>query len=213
VTFDGNTPLAITVTSGVSPWKTTVNSNSPDNYTFNSSGSGIAGPGNLEKSGTSILTLTGANTYSGQTIVSGGTLAFAAANSLGNAGAANTIAISGGARLSYTAATALDLGATRSIAVGAGGGSISHNNATAANITISGELSGSDNLSLHSNAAGAGTFILTGINSGYTGNLSVDAQSTWHHRFALRKPECHAGGRQHHPQLPGCRSERQRNDA
>ena len=175
VTFDGNAPLSITVTSGVSPWKTTVNSGAADNYTFNSSGSGIAGPGNLEKSGASTLTLVGANTFSGQTIVGGGAVVISAANSLGNASITNTIGISGGARLSLT--TGMDLGATRSIAVGTGGGSISLNNAAAQTVTVPGNLSGSAALSFHSAAAGAGTFVLTGNNSGYTGAISVDAQA------------------------------------
>jgi fibronectin-binding autotransporter adhesin len=181
VTFgDGPTQVAVTVTSGVSPWKTTVNSNT-NNYTFTSTTNGISGPGSLEKAGTSLLTLSGPNTYSGKTVVSGGTLAGATlATSLGNGAPTNTIELSGGGRLSDTGAVALDLGPTRSIAIGAGGGSISHNNATAATITLPGNLSGSgaDNLSFHTNAAGGGTFVLSGDNSGYTGNLSVDALST-----------------------------------
>src|SRR5207248_8476313 len=71
-----------------------------------------------------------------------------------------------------------DLGANRSIAVGAGGGSLSHNNATAETITIGGNLTGTGPLSFQSNAAGAGTFVLNGTNSGYTGNISVDVAST-----------------------------------
>jgi autotransporter-associated beta strand protein len=55
------------------------------------------GPGNLEKSGGSTLTLVGPNTYSGQTLISGGTLSIAAANSLGNASVTNSIRLGGGA--------------------------------------------------------------------------------------------------------------------
>jgi autotransporter-associated beta strand protein len=176
---DGPTQTAVTVTSGVSPWKTTVNS-STNNYTFTSTTNGIAGPGNLEKSGASTLTLVGPNTYSGKTIVSGGTLASATlAASLGNASPTNTIELSGGARLSDTGAAAFDFGVNRSITIGTGGASISHNNATAAAVTISGNLisAGANTLSFHSAAAGAGTFILTGDNSGFTGNITVDAQA------------------------------------
>ncbi len=181
VTFgDGPAVTAVTVTSGVAPWKTTVNS-ATNNYTLTSTTNGIAGSGNLEKSGGSTLTLVGPNTYAGKTVVSGGTLAFSAANSLGNVFApTNSIALSTGGRLSYNAATALDLGVTRGIAAGTGGGSISHNNATAATITVSGNLTGSgtDNLSFHSNAAGGGTFLLSGVNSGYTAKISIDTAST-----------------------------------
>ena len=165
---------AVTVTSGVSPWKTTVNA-ATTAYTLTSTTNGIAGPGNLEKSNGGSLTLVGPNTYAGQTIVGGGTVVISAANSLGNASATNTIGINGGGRLSITAG--LDLGATRAIALGTGGGSISVNNAAAQTVTVSGNLtgSGSDNLSVHTAAAGAGTFILTGNNSGFTGRISVDA--------------------------------------
>jgi autotransporter-associated beta strand protein len=83
VTFgDGAAPVAVAVSSGVSPFKTIVNSNT-NNYTFNSTGNGIAGPGSLEKLGTSTLTLTGANNYTGQTVIGGGTLAYAGGNEPG----------------------------------------------------------------------------------------------------------------------------------
>ncbi len=180
VTFgDGPTVVGVTVTSGVTPSKTTVNSVT-NSYTLNSTTNGIAGGGNLEKSGASTLTLVGPNTYSGQTIISGGTVSISAANSLGNAGPTNSIALSTGGRLSNNAAAALDLGATRSIAVGTGGGSISHNNAAAATITVSGNLTGSgtDNLSFHSATTGPGTFLLSGSNSGYTGKISIDSSGT-----------------------------------
>ena len=175
VTFgDGPAQLAVTVASGVAPFKTTVSSNS-NNYTLTSTGNGIAGAGNLEKSGASTLTLVGPNTYSGQTIVSGGTISFAAANSLGNGGSTNSIALSNGGKLSYTGATTLDLGINRPIAVGTGGGALVHNNATAATINVPGNLSGNGSLSFASAAAGAGTFVLSGDNSGYAGSISVDA--------------------------------------
>ena len=103
-------------------------------------------------------------------------MAIATPASLGSSDATNSIALSGGGRLSYTVATAADFGPNRSIAVTGGGGSISHNNATAAPLTVSGSLigSGSDNLSFQSEAAGAGTFGLTGNNAGFTGRISAD---------------------------------------
>ncbi len=179
VTFvDGGAPIAVAVTAvGVTPWKATVNSTT-SNFSFATSGSGIGGPGSLEKFGSSTLTFSGPNTYSGQTIVGGGTLSTSTATSLGDAGPTNNIAINGGGRLSFTSTAAHDLGVNRSIAIGAGGGSISHNSTTATAITIPGNITGSDALSFHSNVAGAGTFILTGNDSGYTGAISVDAQTT-----------------------------------
>ncbi len=197
VTFgDGPTQTAVTVTSGVTPWRTTVNSATAA-YTLTSTANGIAGPGNLEKSGASTLTLSGPNTYSGKTILSGGAIASTTlATSLGNGSTTNTIELSGGARLSDTGAVALDLGANRNIIVGTGGGSISHNNATAATITIPGKLigSGANNLSFHTQAAGGGTYVLTGDNSGYTGTLSVDAQSTGLTTLRIGTPQAAPAG-------------------
>ena len=179
VTFaDGPAVIAITVAAGgVSPWKTTVNSNT-NNYTINAGTSGIFGPGSLEKFGASTLTLSGANTYAGPTTVGGGILLTATAASLGNGGPTNGITINGGGRLSFTSTTAHDLGVNRHVAIGAGGGSISHNATAAVAITIPGNITGSDPLSFHSNSTGAGTFVLTGNNSGYTGAITVDAQGT-----------------------------------
>ncbi len=170
---------AVTVTSGVSPWKTSVTA-ATTAYTLTSTTNGIAGPGNLEKSGGSTLTLVGPNTYSGQTVITAGTLSIAAANSLGNASTTNTIALSGGARLSYSGTTALDLGATRSLAVGSGGGTVAHTGTTAATLTLSGNISGNGDLKLSTTGTNAAvstttTYNLSGDNSGYTGNIIVEA--------------------------------------
>ena len=178
VSFDDNpSQIAVSVVSGVAPFKTSVISNAR-NYTFTSAGIGLSGPGNLEKSGASTLTLVGANSYAGQTVLSGGTVSYAAPTSLGNGGVTNSIALSGGGRLSYTGTAAMDLGATRSISVGTGGGALVHNSGTAATTTVSGSLTGTGTLSLASAAAGAGTFALTGDNSAFAGNITVDSLST-----------------------------------
>ena len=140
----------------------------------------LAGSGNLEKSGASILTLVGPNTYSGQTVIGGGVLSILAANSLGNASATNTIALSSGGRLRYTGTAAIDLGATRSIAVGTGGGTISQSGTANVTMTIPGNITGSGNLAFRTTGTSgtvstATTYSLTGDNSGYTGNISIEA--------------------------------------
>ena len=53
----------------------------------------LSGLGSLEKLGTSTLTLTGINTYAGQTVVSSGTIALSGAGTLG----AGTVQLNGGA--------------------------------------------------------------------------------------------------------------------
>jgi autotransporter-associated beta strand protein len=147
-------------------------------YTLTSTpGNQIVGATGLTKTNGGSLALVGDNPYSGPTDIAGGTLSITTTNSIGNATPSNTIGLSNGGRLSYAGSTALDLTANRSIAVGVGGGSISHNNATAATITIPGNITGTEPLSFHSNAAGAGTFVLTGNNSGYSGDITVDAPS------------------------------------
>ena len=169
--------FAVTVGAGVAPRSTRIAS-VVNNFTFTTAGTGIGGGGPLIKEGASTLTLAGPNSYSGRTEVRGGTLAFNSSASLGNGLIGNSILIDGTGRLSYTAATALDLGINRDIAVGATGGALSHNNATAAAISIPGRLSGGGPLSFHSAAVGTGTFILTGNNSGYSGDITVDAPAS-----------------------------------
>jgi autotransporter-associated beta strand protein len=174
---EGGLNPSVALTGLIAPASIAVSS-ATTNYTFTSTaGNQITGSTGITKTGASTLTLAGPNSYTGQTNIAGGTVAISSVASLGEgAFPSNSLALSGGGRLSYTAATAADLGVNRSIAVGTGGGSISHNNATAATITIPGNITGSgtDNLSFHSNAAGTGTFVLTGDNSGFTGRISVD---------------------------------------
>jgi autotransporter-associated beta strand protein len=168
---------AITLTGLIAPAGVSVTSDTT-NYTFTSSvGNLITGTTGLTKSGTSTLTLIGANAYSGITSISGGTISVAE-DSLGSGIPGNSIALSGGGKLSYTGTVAADLGINRSIAVGTGGGILEHNSATAATISIPGALSGSEALTFQSAAAGGGTFSLTGNNAAFTGAINVSAVST-----------------------------------
>lgn len=72
-----NTP-AINITAPVSPINVTVSSS--NNYTIG--GSAITGTAGLTKAGTGTLTLNGANTYTGNTIISGGKLTLGSASAL-----------------------------------------------------------------------------------------------------------------------------------
>lgn len=169
VTFgDGPTATSITFAGTVSPWQTTVNSNTA-NYTFTSTaGNLLAGPGGLTKSGTSLLTLTGANSYSGTTTINGGTITIAAANSLGNSAATNTIALDGG---TLRVTTSLNLGLSRSIAIGTNGGTLASGNAIT--MTVPGSLSGSGPLTIASSTTTGGAVVLSGNNSAFSGNVLV----------------------------------------
>lgn len=77
----------------------------------------ISGTGAVNQIGGGTTTLTGANTYSGITTISAGTLSIAAANNLGDGSATNNIVINGGT-LQNTALVAT----TRAVTIGAAGG-------------------------------------------------------------------------------------------
>ena len=90
--FDDTVPPSntnVVLNSPVSPASATVNS-STTSYSITSSGANlIAGSGGLTKNGNSTLTLSGGvNTYSGATILSGGTLSV---GTLANGGSASDI--------------------------------------------------------------------------------------------------------------------------
>lgn len=97
VVFDdtGSDSPAVNITpSAVSPFSVTVNSSAK---TYTISGAGIAGAGGLTKSGTSALTLSGANTYTGPTAVNTGSLILSGSLS------GSTISVANGAALNETA--------------------------------------------------------------------------------------------------------------
>ncbi len=172
---EGGLNSAVSVASGVIPWGTTITSNTTD-YTLTSAGVGIAGPGGIVKSGNSTLILAGTNTYRGTTVVNGGTLSISNGASLGLGSNTNGIDLSNGARITATAA--LNTGTLRGINIGSGGGILAMSNAAAQTVTVAGNLTGSAPLTFNSMLAGGGTFSLTGLNSGYTGDISVTATST-----------------------------------
>jgi autotransporter-associated beta strand protein len=148
------TPGAITLVTG--------NSNVAESFT------GIlSGLGNLKKSGTNTLTLTGANTYAGQTIVSSGTLALSGAGTLG-VGAVN---LTGGA-LDLSAVT---VAFTNSVNINGGvltGGSMDVAQvASAESGTVSTALTGTGGLTKTS----AGLLVLgAGVTHTYSGPTLVN---------------------------------------
>jgi fibronectin-binding autotransporter adhesin len=167
----------IALTGLIAPAGISVTSDDTTNYSFTSTaGNQLTGSTGISKSGSSTLTLVGPNLHGGVTSISGGTLAIASADSLGNGLPGNGIVLSNGGTLLHTAGAAANLAVGRTIAVGTDGGTIAHGNATAATITIPGSLSGNGPLTLQSNLAGGGSFILSGDNSGFTGNVNIVAQ-------------------------------------
>jgi len=88
----------VTLNTTVNPGSVTANHSTYD-YTISGSG-GIAGSTGLTKAGTGKLTLSGVNTYTGGTVVSGGTLTLTA---LAAQPASSTLAISSGATVNLSA--------------------------------------------------------------------------------------------------------------
>jgi|GEM_PF-2556948 len=83
VTFDdnnpGSSPITVTLNANHTPGGVTVNSTK----NYNLGGAAIAGTAGLSKSGTSTLTLTGTNSFTGTTTISGGMIILAATTGSG----------------------------------------------------------------------------------------------------------------------------------
>ena len=120
----------------------------------------ISGSGELVKTGAGILTLAGANTYSGTTTVLAGTLSISDDQNLGDASAA--LNLDGGTTLRTTGAVTT----ARNIEFGRGNVTLQ----TDADLTASGVVSGRGALI----KTGTGTLTLSGTNS-YRGGTTVTA--------------------------------------
>ncbi len=184
MTGTGNTVLGGTLTIGDA-------SNTSSAY-----GGVISGTGGITKAGTGTLTLSGANTYTGVTTISAGTLS---ANSIGNVGggasalgapttAANgTIALAGGATLQYTGAGSssnriINLTSSGGIVDASGSGALTLSGGVtgnARNLTLTGTGVGTENGTIATTSgtvtkAGTGTWTLSGANT-YTGATAINA--------------------------------------
>jgi len=119
----------------------------------------ISGNGGLAKSGAGTLTLTGSNSYSGNTAINGGTLLLAGASTLGTAGVyAGDIAIAAGATLNHSSSVT--------------------------SLELSGDISGDGGLTYHGHIVspdyqGSTTLTLSGTNT-YTGATIVDGPMSQH---------------------------------
>ncbi|MFM8014916.1 MAG: autotransporter-associated beta strand repeat-containing protein, partial [Actinomycetota bacterium] len=129
----------------------------------------ITGSGELEKKGSGKLTLSGTNTFTGKSTVSGGTLSIAADAKLGTAPGsvvADQLTLNGGT-LEVTASVAIS--ANRGITIGSNDGTISVGSTLA--VTYAGTIAGEGN---DLTKSGTGTLTVSGANS-YTGATTVSA--------------------------------------
>src|SRR5690606_29597677 len=122
--------------------------------------SALSGAGALTKSGTGSLTLSGANAYSGGTVLNAGVLSVSADVNLGNA--AGGLTFDGGA-LQTTATMSMG----RATTVNAGGGTFDVGAGTT--LTQSGAISGAGDFT----KAGAGFLMLTGDSSAFAGTTNI----------------------------------------
>jgi len=121
----------------------------------------LSGASELVKADAGTLMLTGTNSYTGGTRISGGTVQIASDANLG--------AAAGGVTLdSGTLATTATLSSARAVNL-LGAGTLSTANSTV--FTLSGTLTGTGAL----DKAGGGTLLLSGNNGGYTGATQVSA--------------------------------------
>jgi autotransporter-associated beta strand protein len=156
-TFSTTIPITLTASGGYATIDTA-------GYTLTLSGA-LSGPGGLVKTDSGTLVLAGSNTFSGPTLISGGTLTLSNVAALQN----STVTVNATNGLAFSNAGTYLLGAL------AGGGGFSLDSgvtlsvgADGASTSFSGALSGSGSLA----KAGTGTLTLAGSNS-YSGGTSV----------------------------------------
>ena len=140
--------------------------NQGNTFTLGGIISGTAG--SLAATGNGTVVLSGANTYTGGTTISGGTVQFSADNNLG--ASVSGITLNGGTLAMAASGT---VGGTHVITVEANGGTITTGNqqyqlGTAGQLTGSGALTNS----------GSGSIWVQQANSGFTGNLYVNGGVT-----------------------------------
>lgn len=134
-----------------------------NNSAANSFAGLISGTGSLGKSGAGTLTLTAANSYSGGTVVTGGTLIAGIANAFGTG--TLTVTAPGTVNLANFATTVGGLAGDGNIALGSAILTVSGTGSTA----YSGVLSGTGRLI----KSGSGTLMLNGANT-YTGSTTIN---------------------------------------
>jgi autotransporter-associated beta strand protein len=129
-------------------------------------GSAISGTGALIKGGSSVLTLTGNNSYSGNTTVDAGTLKIGSAGQLGTGTYAGNISIASGAVLEHASSASTTVGgATNRIT---GSGSITKSGSGTLRINSSQSFSGGVNLT-------GGILEYDGTGALGTGTITVSA--------------------------------------
>jgi fibronectin-binding autotransporter adhesin len=128
----------------------------------------ISGTGTLTKQGAGILTLSGANSYSGVTTINAGTLSISAENNLGStpgAYVANQLALNGG---TLKTAVGLGISTNRGLTIGSSGATLDNSTAgNGTNFNLNSKITGTGNLILKANGDTSDT------GGGVGGNLTL----------------------------------------
>jgi autotransporter-associated beta strand protein len=164
----------VNVTTSVKPFSVTFNNSTNLNFTVGGAGS-IAGQGSLTVSGGGPITLSSANSYNGDTIVSNGTL------KLGANGVIPSVSGGSGGQGNVTVNDTLDIAGTTQTINGLNGVGLIDNTMGTGTIVVGNNDQSStfDGLiqnsagSLSLTKAGGGTLTLTGANT-YTGSTTVE---------------------------------------
>jgi fibronectin-binding autotransporter adhesin len=125
----------------------------------------VVGTGGLDKDGSGLLILAGANTYSGGTTISGGIMRVSSNTNLGDSSGGVTLA---GGELE----TSTDFTSARTVALVSGNGANILGAAASTTATYTGTISGTGGLTVGS-IADSGTVVLTKVNNSYTGGTTV----------------------------------------
>ena len=133
----------------------------------------LAGSVGLNKTTADTVTLSKANTYSGVTTVTAGTLAFSAANNLGDASATNTLTLNGGT-LSYTGSGSAILVANQAMTIGSSGATLNISDATGT-LNLQGGIVTSAAANLIKTGLGVVSVGLGGSTNLNGGNVTVSA--------------------------------------
>ncbi|MEN3941471.1 autotransporter-associated beta strand repeat-containing protein [Prosthecobacter sp. SYSU 5D2] len=129
----------------------------------------LGGSVGLNKTTAGTVALSAASSFTGPVNVTGGTLAFAAADNLGSGGVGNTISVNA-ATLSYSGSGSMEVGGNRVLTIGAGGAALAASDAAGVVIYSAGVTTvGSGPLT----KSGPGTVVLAGTTDLNGGSLMV----------------------------------------
>ncbi|HEV2694190.1 MAG TPA: autotransporter-associated beta strand repeat-containing protein [Verrucomicrobiae bacterium] len=180
VTFDNSaiSPI-VTIPVAVAPASVLVN-NSGGNYSI--SGAGFGGNGGLTKNGTSMLTLSSVDTYTGATLINSGTVALTGSGSISSSLA---IALASGTLLDASSRsdgtlhlaggqTLAGIGSVHGVVIAAPGSVIAPGTSSTGTLTLNSNLTLSGDVLVKLNGTTLQNDLITGINTlTYGGTLTV----------------------------------------